>query len=62
MSEEINEIKKPKKPVLVRFIGGGRFLAGIPARDLTIREWERIPRKKQKHLTDVLRIYEVIYD
>lgn len=47
---------------LVRFIGGRRYLEGVPARDLSADEWAQFSRKQQRHLTQVLKLYEVIYD
>ena len=55
------EVVKEKKPVGVVFIGGKRFIHGIPARDLTLAEWNKLPKNKQKHLLK-LGLYEVKYD
>ena len=51
-----------KKAVGVKYIGKGAYLRGVPARDMTIDEWKKIPAKKRKHLIEVLKLYEVKYD
>ena len=57
-----SEKKEKKKAVGVVYIGKGNYLAGIPARDMTVEEWKTIPASLRKHLTSVLKLYEVKYD
>lgn len=52
--------EKTKKIVLVRYIGGHKFVAGVPARDLTPTEWASFSKKEQRHFIR-LGLYEVIY-
>ena len=47
---------------MVKYIGKGRYLRGVPARDLSLDEWTEMPADKKKHLVKVLKLYEVIYD
>lgn len=42
------------------FIGGKRFFVGVPARDLTLDEWDKLPKKLQRKLIR-LGLYEVKY-
>lgn len=57
MSEEV---KKEKKPVGLKYVGNGKFIAGLSIA-LTLDEFLSLPARKQKHLVK-LGIYEVIYD
>ncbi len=34
---------QPKPIAIVRYIGGGNFIPGVPARDMTPDEWSEIP-------------------
>lgn len=60
MTEEIKEEKKKKKVDYARYVGGGKFLTGVPARDLTAEEWEAYSKAERDHFIK-LGLYEVIY-
>lgn len=53
--------EKPKQITRIEYIGKGRFVYGVPARDLTLDEWKKLPLKRQKHVIK-LGLYEVKYD
>lgn len=55
------EKKKAKTPIRLDYVGSGKFLAGVSIA-LTLEEFLEMPKKQQKHLTEVLGLYEVIYD
>jgi hypothetical protein len=55
MSEE-------KQIKAVKFIGGRHFLPKYGTNDLSVDEWNKLSKKEQRHLTRVLKLYEVIYD
>lgn len=62
MTEEIQdnlERPKEKKPKGYRFTGGNRFLNGIPAKDMTLREWRELP-EDLRELALNIGLYEVI--
>ena len=48
MTEEIIEEKKPpKKKKGAKYIGKGNWLPGMPARDLSHKEWNKFPKKER---------------
>ena len=55
MSEE-------KQIKAVRFIGGSKFLPKYGKSDMPVDVWDSLSKKDQRHLTQVLKLYEVIYD
>ena len=46
--EPKEKVKKPRKKGGVKYIGGGRFIVGVPAKDMTAKQWARVPAAKQR--------------
>lgn len=59
MSEEVKE--KKKRATGAAFTGNGMYMPGVPARDLSLKEWKSIPAAQREHLLK-LGLYEVKYD
>jgi len=60
MTEELFEDLEQNEPRAV-YVGGGKFINGIPARDLTADEWASFSSEERDYFVK-LGIYEVIYD
>ena len=58
--DEVKEVKRKKKPVSVVYVSEGSYLAGIPAKDMSMKEWGAIPKDKREHALK-LGLYEVKY-
>lgn len=58
MSEEV---KDEKKVIGAKYIGAGKFLFGVPAKDLTADEWLAFSELERNHFVN-LGLFEVIYD
>ena len=39
---------KPRKKGGVMYIGGRRFIVGVPAVDMTAKRWALVPKEKQR--------------
>ena len=39
--------EQPKKPKPFKFIGDRHFVPGVPARDMTLDEWEKVPLERR---------------
>lgn len=49
-AEPLIEESKPRKRRIVRYIGRGRFLMGVPARDMKRAEFDALPKKVRSRL------------
>lgn len=60
MEEEQQEEKKQSKP-RAKYVGKGKFLNGVPARDLNAEEWASFSSQERKYFVS-LGLFEVIND
>ncbi len=51
-AEGIAPAAKTRKKFSAVYIGGGAFIQGIPARDLSKKEWDALSKEKQQALKD----------
>jgi len=61
MDDDKKEKPKQKELSGAVYIGSGRFLSGIPTRDLNAEEWMSFSKSERKHFVE-LGLYEVKYD
>lgn len=45
--------KQAKKPQVLRYAGKGDYLPGVPARDLSVQEFEALPETIQQQCLDL---------